>query len=60
MLIPIEGCENDPEIVSTIKTTKHIPCGLTYKVVGLPSSTSQQPVVYRGVDAVYDLPVVFT
>jgi hypothetical protein len=26
-------------------------CGFTYKVVGLTSSTSQQPVVYRGVDA---------
>jgi hypothetical protein len=51
MLIPIEGCENDPEIVSTIKTIKHIPCGFTYKVVGLTSSTSQRPVVYRGLDA---------
>jgi hypothetical protein len=51
MFIPIEGCENDPEIVSTIKTTKHIPFGFTYKVVGLTSSTSQQPVVYRGLDA---------
>ena len=51
MLIPIEGCANDPKISSTIKTTKHIPCGIAYKVVGLPSSTSQQPVVYRGLDA---------
>jgi hypothetical protein len=51
MLIPIEGCENDPEISSTIKTTKHIPCGFAYKVVGLTSSTSEQPVVYRGLDA---------
>jgi hypothetical protein len=51
LLIPIEGCENDPEISSTIKTTKHIPCGFAYKVVRLTSSTSQQPVVYRGLDA---------
>lgn len=51
MLIPIEGCENDPKMSSTIKTTKHIPCGFAYKVVGLTSSTSQQPMVYRGLDA---------
>ena len=51
LLIPIEGCENDPEISSTINTTKHIPCGFAYDVVGLTSSTSQQPVVYRGLDA---------
>jgi len=51
LLIPIEGCENDPEISSTIKTTKHIPCGFAYKVVGLTSETSKQPVVYRGLDA---------
>jgi hypothetical protein len=51
MLIPIEGCENNPKMSSTLKTTNHIPCGFAYKVVGLTSSTSQQPVVYRGLDA---------
>ena len=51
LLIPIKGCENDPEISSTIKTTKHIPCRFAYKVVDLTSETSKQPVVYRGLDA---------
>ena len=51
LLIPIEGCENDAEMTSTIKTTKHIPCGFAYKVVCLTSETSKQPVVNRGLDA---------
>jgi hypothetical protein len=38
-------------MTSTIKTTKHIPCGFAYKVVCLTSETSKQPVVYRGLDA---------
>jgi hypothetical protein len=49
--VPIQGPENDPEISSTIKTTKYIPCGFTYKVVGLTNKTSKQPVVYWGLDA---------
>ncbi|CAG2215764.1 unnamed protein product [Mytilus edulis] len=35
----------------TKKTTKHIPCGFAYKVVGLTPETSNEPVVYRGADA---------
>ncbi|XP_071152225.1 uncharacterized protein [Mytilus edulis] len=35
----------------TKKTTKHVPCGFAYKVVGLTPETSNEPVVYRGADA---------
>jgi len=49
--VPIPGPENDPEKSSTTRTTKHMPCGFAYKVVGLKSNHSKQPVVYRGVDA---------
>ncbi|CAG2253718.1 unnamed protein product [Mytilus edulis] len=31
----------------TKKTTKHIPCGFAYKLVGLTTETSNEPVVYR-------------
>ena len=51
LLIPIEGCENDPEMSSTMKTTNHVPCGFAYKVVGLTNEISKQPVVYRDLDA---------
>lgn len=53
LLQPIQGCDNNPENSSTIKTTKHIPSGFAYKVVGLtPEITKEkEPVVYRGVDA---------
>lgn len=48
---PIQGCDNDPEKSQTLSTTRHVPCGFAYKVVGLTSETSKQPVVYRGLDA---------
>ena len=31
LLIPIEGCENGPDISLTIKTAKHLPCDLSTK-----------------------------
>jgi hypothetical protein len=48
LLVPIKGCENDPEKSQTAKTTKHIACGFAGKVVGLTKGTSKQPIVYRG------------
>jgi len=51
-LVPIEGCENDPEKSQTAKTTKHIACGFAYKVVGLTKGISKQPIVYREQDTV--------
>ncbi|CAG2200908.1 unnamed protein product [Mytilus edulis] len=44
----LDNNENDSK---TKKTTKHIPCGFAYKVVGLTPETSNEPVVYRGADA---------
>jgi hypothetical protein len=52
LLVPIEGCENDPEKSQTAKTTKHIACGFAGKVVGLTKGTSKQPIVYREQDTV--------
>ena len=52
LLVPIEGCENDPENSQTAKITKHVACGFAYKVVGLTKGTSKQPIVYRGQDIV--------
>ena len=51
LLQPVQGCETDPEKSSTTKTTKHLPCGFSYKVVGLTPETSKEPVIYRGIDA---------
>jgi K+/H+ antiporter YhaU regulatory subunit KhtT len=48
LLVPIKGCENDPEKSQTARTTKHIACGFAGKVVGLTKGTSKQPIVYRG------------
>jgi hypothetical protein len=48
---PIQGCVNDPNKSQTLNTTRLVPCGFTYKVVGLTSDQSKQPVVYRSVDA---------
>jgi len=49
--VPILGCEKDPKSSYIEKTTKHIPSGFAYKVVGLTKENSKEPVVYRGSDA---------
>ena len=47
----IYGCQPDPKTSSTIKLAKHIPCGFTYKVVGLTNELTEDHVTYRGPNA---------
>lgn len=49
--VPVVGYQNEKEQSSTTIRTKHEPCGFAYKVVGLTTEMSKQPVVYRGLDA---------
>jgi len=48
---PIQGCVDEPNKSQTLNTTRLVPCAFAYKVVGLTSDQSKQPVVYRSVDA---------
>lgn len=50
--VNIEVRQEDPSTSYTEKTTRHVPCGFAYKVVGLNSAHGKEPVVYRGSAAV--------
>lgn len=50
--VPIDGCHKNSTNSYTETTTRHVPCGFAYKVVGLTPYHGKEPVDYRGSDAV--------